>query len=214
MAEVIQQIVDKVIEGNIPEVESLTQEAVKLKLDPENIMNEGFIPGLEVVGKKYTDGEFFLPEMIMAGMAVKGAMEILKPLVTKSGGRLKGTVVIGTVLGDTHDIGKNIVSMMLEGGGFRVIDLGTDVSAEKFIEAIRVNNADIVAMSALISTTRANMPNIIKEIHASGLDRSKPKVMVGGAPVTQDFADNIGADGYAPDAGLAVKKAKELLGVN
>ena len=210
--EIVKQIVDRVIEGNIDEVESLTKEAVEQKEDVQKIMDEGFIPALEVVGEKYTAGEFFLPEMLMAGMAVTAGLEILRPLLTKSGVKPKGTIVAGTVVGDMHDIGKNIVCMMMKGAGFKVIDLGTDVSAEKFINAAKANRADIIALSALLSTTRAGMGGIIQDIRASELNY-KIKVMVGGAPVTQDFADAIGADGYAPDAGLAVKKAKELLGV-
>ena len=210
--EIVKQIVDRVIEGNIDEVESLTKEAIEQKEDAQKIMDEGFIPALEVVGEKYTAGEFFLPEMLMAGMAVTAGLEILRPLLTKSGVKPKGTIVAGTVVGDMHDIGKNIVCMMMKGAGFKVIDLGTDVSAEKFINAAKANRADIIALSALLSTTRAGMGGIIQDIRASELNY-KIKVMVGGAPVTQDFADAIGADGYAPDAGLAVKKAKELLGV-
>lgn len=210
--DLIKRIADKVIEGNIAEVESLTKQAMEQKVDIQKIMNEGFIPGLDVVGEKYTAGEFFLPEMLMSAMAVKTGMEILSPLLTKSGVKPKGTIVAGTVMGDVHDIGKNIVCMMMEGGGFKVIDLGVDIPAEKFISAAKNNNADIIAMSALLSTTRANMEGIIQAIRASELNH-KIKVMIGGAPVTQDFADSIGADGYAPDAGLAVKKAKGLLGV-
>jgi 5-methyltetrahydrofolate--homocysteine methyltransferase len=210
--DIVKQIADRVIEGNIAEVESLTKQATEQKIDIQKIIDEGFIPGLDVVGEKYTAGEFFLPEMLMSAMAVKEGMEILRPLLTKSGVKPKGTIVAGTVMGDVHDIGKNIVCMMMEGGGFKVIDLGIDVPVEKFINAAKNNNADIIAMSALLSTTRVNMKGIIEAIRASELNH-KVKVMIGGAPVTQDFADSIGADGYAPDAGLAVKRAKELLGV-
>ena len=211
--EILKQIVDRVIEGNIAEVESLTKEAVEQKEDVQKIMDKGFIPGLDVVGEKYTAGEFFLPEMLMSAMAVKAAMEILRPLLTKSSVKPKGTIVAGTVVGDIHDIGKNIMCMMMEGAGFTVIDLGADVPAENFIKAAKKNRADIIGLSALLSTTRAGMKSIIQDIRMSELNH-KIKVMVGGAPVTQDFADSIGADGYAPDAGLAVKKAKELLGVD
>jgi len=151
--------------------------------------------------------------MLTAAMAVNSGMEILRPFIASSGAKTKGTVVAGTVLGDIHDIGKNLVCMMMEGGGFRVVDLGVDVPAERFISAARSNHADIIAMSALLSTTRASMKGIIEAVRASELGH-KVKVMVGGAPVTQDFADNIGADGYAPDAGLAVRKAKELLRIS
>jgi 5-methyltetrahydrofolate--homocysteine methyltransferase len=212
MVEVIKQIRAKVIKGNITDVENLTQEAINSKLDPEKIMNEGFIPALDVVGEKYITGEFFLPEMLMSGMAVKAGMGILRPLLARTRVEPKGIAVVGTVMGDTHDIGKNIVCMMMEGSGFKVIDLGTDVSAEKFINAAKENRADIIGISALLSTTRAGMRSVIVDIRASEL-KHNVRIMVGGAPVTQDFADAIGADGYAPDAGLAVKKARELLGV-
>jgi len=211
--EILKQIVNGIIQGNIGEVTRLTTEALAKKVDVQKIMDEGFIAGLDIVADKYTTGEIFLPEMLVAGMAVTNGMEILRPMITKSGVRLKGTIVAGTVEGDIHDIGKNIVCMMSEGTGFKVIDIGTDVPAKKFIDAARVNEADIIAMSALLSTTRANMEGIIQKIRASEIGH-KVKVMVGGAPLTQDFADSIGADGYAPDAGLAVKKAKELLGMN
>jgi len=210
---IVNQIADRVIKGNIAEVESLTKQALGQKEDVQKIIGEGFTAGLDVVGEKYTAGEYFLPEMLVSGMAVTAGMEILKPLLTKSGVKPKGTIVAGTVLGDMHDIGKNIVCMMLEGAGFKVIDVGVDVPAEKFINTAKANRADIIAMSALISTTRASMVGIIEDIRTSELNH-KVKVMVGGAPVTQEFADRIGADGYAPDAGLAAKKAKELLGVD
>lgn len=208
--ELTMQISAKVIEGNIANVKDLTKQALGHRIDVQKIIEEGFMPGLDIVGEKYTAGEIFLPEMLVAGMAVQAGMEILGPLLTKSGVKIKGTIVAGTVEGDVHDIGKNIVCMMCEGAGFKVIDLGTEVPAVKFIDAAKANQADIIAMSALLSTTRANMEGMIQKIRASELNR-KVKVMVGGAPVTQAFADSIGANGYAPDAGLAVKKAKELV---
>ena len=210
---IVDQIADRVIEGNIAEVESLTKQALEQKEDVQKIMVQGFTAGLDVVGEKFSAGEFFLPEMLVAGMAVKAGMEVLKPILTKSDIKPKGTVVAGTVLGDIHDIGKNMVCMILEGAGFKVIDVGVDVSAEKFINTAKANRADIIAMSALISTTRASMVGIIEDIRTSELNY-KVKVMIGGAPVTQDFADAVGADGYAPDAGLAAKKARELLAVD
>lgn len=210
---IVNQIVDRVIEGNIAEVESLTKQALEQKEDVQKIIGEGFTAGLDVVGEKFSAGEFFLPEMLTAGMAVKAGMEILKPILTKSGVKPRGTIVAGTVLGDIHDIGKNMVCMMFEGVGFKVIDLGVDVSAEKFINTAKANRADIIAISALISTTRASMVGIIEGIRTSELSY-KVKVMIGGAPVTQEFADRIGADGYAPDAALAAKKARELLAVD
>lgn len=210
---IVNQIADRVIEGNIAEVESLTRQALEQKEDVQKIIDEGLTAGLDVVGEKFSAGEFFLPEMLTAGMAVKAGMEILKPVLTKFGVKPKGTIVAGTVLGDIHDIGKNMVCMMLEGAGFKVIDVGIDVPAETFINTAKANGADIIAMSALISTTRASMVGIIEDIRTSELNY-KVKVMIGGAPITQEFADRIGADGYAPDAALAAKKARELLAVD
>lgn len=212
MREIIGRITQEVIKGDIVEVERLTREAIAEKEDVKRITNEGFIPGLDLVGEKFSAGEFFLPEMLVAAMAVKAGMEIIKPILSKDGDQSKGTIVAGAVLGDIHDIGKNLVCMMYEGAGFRVIDLGVDVSADKFIQAAITNRADIIAMSAIISTIRAGMGGIVRDIRASELE-SNLKIMVGGAAVTQEFADRIGADGYAPDANLAVKKAKEILGI-
>ncbi|MBA7659797.1 Methionine synthase [subsurface metagenome] len=211
--EIVRQITNRVIEGNIVEVKRLIKEAIEQKVAAQKIIDEGFAPGLDIVGEKYTNGEYFLPEMLTAGMAVTAGMEILKPLVTKFGVKPKGIMVAGTVAGDMHDIGKNMVCMMSEAAGFKVIDIGKDAPAEMFIDVAKENGADIIAMSALLSTTRANMPGIIQAIRTSELGH-KVKVMIGGAPVTQDFADAVGADGYAPDAGLAAKKAKQLLGIN
>ena len=211
--EIVKQIVGRVIEGNIAEVEHLTKEAIEQKVAAQKIIDKGFVPGLDVVGERYTNGEYFLPEMLTAGMAVTAGMEILKPLLPKSGVKPKGVMVAGTVAGDMHDIGKNMVCMMSSAAGFKVIDVGKDVPAETFIDAAKENGADIIAMSALLSTTRANMPGIIQAIRTSGLGH-KVKVMIGGAPVTQNYADAVGADGYAPDAGLAAKKARELLAVD
>jgi 5-methyltetrahydrofolate--homocysteine methyltransferase len=163
-----------------------------------------------VVGEKFKNGEYFVPEVLVAARAMKAAMELLRPLLAASDVEPIGTVVIGTVRGDLHDIGKNLVAMMLEGAGFRVVDLGVDVPAEKFIEAAREHNAEIVGMSALLTTTMTYMPEVIKALEAEGI-RNRVKVIVGGAPVTQEWADQIGADGYAPDAASAVDKCKELL---
>jgi len=210
---IVNQIADRVIEGDIAEVENLTKHALEQKEDVQKIIDEGLTAGLDVVGEKFSAGEFFLPEMLTAGMAVKAGMEILKPVLTKFSIKPRGTIVAGTVLGDIHDIGKNMVCMMFEGAGFKVIDVGIDVPAETFINTAKANGADIIAMSALISTTRASMVGIIEDIRTSELNY-KVKVMIGGAPITQEFADRIGADGYAPDAALAAKKARELLAVD
>ena len=208
--DILKFIVDKVIKGDVYGIKKLIEEAIGLKLPPQKIIYEGFIPGLNTIGEKYSSGEIFLPEMLVSATTVSEGMNLLKPLLVESDVRTKATVVAGTVLGDIHDIGKNIVCMMMEGNGFKVIDLGVDVPAEKYIETAREHRADIIAMSALLSTTRVNMKVIIERIRSSDLNY-RVKIMVGGAPLTQDFADSIGADGYAPDAGQAVKKAEELI---
>ena len=209
--EILGRIKNKVIEGKVDEVRQLTEEAIDQNIEIQRIINEGYVPGLDTIGERYSSGEIFLPEMLVAAKAVSEGMEIVKPLLTKSDLRSKGVVVLGTVQGDVHDIGKNLVGMMLEGGGFNVIDVGIDVPADQFISAAKDYHADIIGMSALLSTTRTNMKGIIEEIRTSEINNVK--VMVGGASLSEEFAENIGADGYAPDAGLAVKKAKELLGV-
>jgi 5-methyltetrahydrofolate--homocysteine methyltransferase len=209
--DIIKQIIECVIEGNPDAIGGLIETALTMKVPHDNIIYEGFVPGLNTIGERYSSGEIFLPEMLVAAMTVSAGMEILKPILTKDDTTTKGTVVVGTVVGDIHDIGKNIVCMMMKGNGFRVIDVGVDVPAEKYIQAAKESKADIIAMSALLSTTRMNMEGIIQRIRGSEI--GKVKVMVGGAAVTQDFADSIGADGYAPDAGQAVRKAEELKGV-
>jgi 5-methyltetrahydrofolate--homocysteine methyltransferase len=211
--EIIEEIYNKVVEGNVSETESLVKEALNNKIAAQNIMNDGFIRALNLVGEEFSVGEAFLTEMLTSAMAVKSGMEILKPLLVKSDIKSKGTVVAGTVSGDIHDIGKNMVCMMLEGAGFNVIDLGVDVSGEKFLQAAKENKADIVAVSALLSTTMRNMAEMVRLIVSAGLEH-KVNVLIGGAPVTQDFAQAIGADGYAPDAAQAVKIARELLNIS
>jgi 5-methyltetrahydrofolate--homocysteine methyltransferase len=212
MTDILKEIAAKILDGDVAGVENLTRAALTQKIDPQRITREGYIPALQSVGDKFSAGEIFLPEMLVSAMAVQGGMAILKPLLVKAGARSLGTIVLGSVKGDIHDIGKNLVGMMWEGAGFNVIDVGIDVSAERFIEEAEKSRADIIALSAIISTTRANMPGIIRAIRASQLGNNI-KVMVGGPPVTQEFCEQIGADGYAPDANLAIRKAKELLGM-
>lgn len=211
--EIIEAIYNRVVEGNVSETEKLVEKALNEKAAAQNIMDNGFIRALDLVGEKFSTGEAFLTEMLTSAMSVKSGMEILKPLIAQSDIKSKGTVVAGTVAGDIHDIGKNMVCMMLEGAGFKVIDLGVDVSGEKFLQAAKENKADIVAMSALLSTTIASMAEMVRLIGSAGLEH-KVNVLIGGAPVTQDFAQAIGADGYAPDAAQAVKKAKEILHIS
>lgn len=206
----LQALAEAIINGKRNDAVELTKKLVDAGVNAKKILDEGLIAGMGVVGEKFKNGEYFVPEVLVAARAMKAAMEILRPLLAASDVEPIGTVVIGTVRGDLHDIGKNLVAMMLEGAGFKVVDLGVDVPAEKFIEAAKENNADIVGMSALLTTTMTYMPEVIKALETEGI-RNKVKVIVGGAPVTQEWADQIGADGYAPDAASAVDKCKELL---
>lgn len=206
----LQALAEAIINGKRNDAAELAKKLVEANVPAKRILDEGLIAGMSVVGEKFKNCEYFVPEVLVAARAMKAAMEILRPLLAVSDVEPIGTVVIGTVRGDLHDIGKNLVAMMLEGAGFKVIDLGVDVPTEKFIEAAKENNADIVGMSALLTTTMTYMPEVIKALETEGI-RNKVKVIVGGAPVTQEWADQIGADGYAPDAASAVDKCKELL---
>jgi 5-methyltetrahydrofolate--homocysteine methyltransferase len=205
----LQEIADSVIKGQAPKVKELVQKAIDEKVPVKDILEKGLIAGMNVIGERFKKNEVYVPEVLIAARAMKTGMELLKPLLVKSDIKPLGVVVIGTVKGDLHDIGKNLVAMMLEGAGFKVIDVGIDVPAEKFITSAKESNANIVAMSALLTTTMVSMKTIIEEMKKAGL---MIKTMVGGAPVTQSYADEIGADGYAPDAASAVDKAKELIG--
>lgn len=213
MTDTLNALKEAVIVGNASAAKELTEKALAENISAKQILDEALIPGMTVVGEKFKNNEYYVPEVLIAARAMYSALDILRPILSKSEVETKGTVVIGTVKGDLHDIGKNLVRMMLEGGGFKVIDLGVDVAPEKFIEAINEHNAQILAMSALLTTTMPSMKTTIEALKSVGI-RDKVKVMVGGAPVTQQWADEIGADGYAPDAASAVDKAKELLGVN
>lgn len=202
------KIKDSVIEGEVDEVRDMVKRAVDEGQEAKRILNEALLPGISIVGDKFEEGEFFLPEMLIAAMAMKEGLKVLKPVLAQGDMKAGGTVVMGTAKGDIHDVGKSIVGVMLEGAGFMVTDIGVDVSPDKFIEAAKENNADIIGVSALLTTTIMGMKDVIKAVKEAGL---KAKVMVGGASVTQEFADEIGADGYAPDAPSAVKRAKELV---
>jgi 5-methyltetrahydrofolate--homocysteine methyltransferase len=180
-------------------------------MEPGKILHDGLIPAMAEVGRLYEEGEYFVPEMLIAARAMKVGLGILKPYLLESAVEPVGKVAVATVKGDLHDIGKNLVSLMLEGAGFEIVDLGVDAAPEKFIEAVRTNGVDIVAMSALLTTTMTHMRDTIEALKEAGL-RDQVKVMVGGAPITQNFADEIGADGYAPDASQAVTLAKTLVG--
>jgi len=206
----LQALAETVIGGNKEEAERLTQEAVGEGVDPASIVNDGLIAGMGVVGEKFKNNEFYVPEVLIAARAMHAAMDVVKPLLSEAGIEPRGIVAIGTVKGDLHDIGKNLVSMMLEGGGYEVIDLEVDVSPEKFVEVVSEGNAQVIALSALLTTTMPSMKDTIDALEEAGV-RDSVKVVIGGAPVTQNYADEIGADGYAPDAASAVDKVADLL---
>jgi 5-methyltetrahydrofolate--homocysteine methyltransferase len=201
-----------IIEGQRDKAVVITQEALGEGCEAKGVLDNGLVPGMSVVGEKFKANEFYIPEVLLAARAMKSAMEILRPLLASSHVEPRGRAVAGTVRGDLHDIGKNLVVMMLEGAGFAVTDLGVDCSPEKFVEAAQQSNANVVCLSALLTTTMPAMKDTIEAFKGAGL-RDTVKIMIGGAPITQQFADSIGADGYAPDAASAVDKAKELLGV-
>lgn len=206
----LQALAEAVISGNRDEAQRLAQEAVDEGADVEQILNEGLVAGMDVVGTRFKNNEFYVPEVLIAARAMHAGMDIIKPLLAESGIEPKGTVAIATVKGDLHDIGKNLVAMMLEGGGFEVIDLEVDVAPEAFVEAINEHSPDVVAMSALLTTTMPSMKDTIEALTGAGV-RDKVKVIIGGAPVTQAYADEIGADGYAADAASAVDLVSSLL---
>lgn len=196
--------------GDAEKVSELVRQALQEDVVPKKILEEGLIQGMSIIGEKFKKNEVYVPEVLIAARAMHAGMDVLKPKLTETGVKNIGKVVMGTVKGDLHDIGKNLVKMMLEGAGFEVIDLGVDVSEEKFVEAVKAHQPNIVGMSALLTTTMVNMPEVIKALEAAGL-RDKVRVMVGGAPITQNYADQIGADGYSPDAASAADKAKAFL---
>jgi 5-methyltetrahydrofolate--homocysteine methyltransferase len=202
------KIKDSVIAGEVDEVKDLVKKAVDEGQEVKKILSEGLIAGINIVGNKYESGEFFLPEMVIAATAMKEGLNVLSPLLKEGDVESAGTVVLGTAQGDIHDIGKSIVGTMLEGAGFMVTDVGVDVGPEKFVAVAKEKSADIIGISALLTTTMVKMEDVIKAAKGAGV---KAKVMIGGASVTQEFADKIGADGYAPDAPSAVGKARELV---
>jgi len=201
-------LAENLINGKANDVKELTQKALDEGVAPGDILNGGLIKGMNVVGVKFKNNEFYVPEVLIAARAMHAGMDILKPMLAKSGVKPIGRVALGTVKGDLHDIGKNLVAMMLEGAGFEIIDLGIDVTPEKFAEA--AGDADIIAMSALLTTTMTAMKTTIDALEEAGV-KDKVKTMIGGAPVTQNYADEIGADGYARDAASAADKARELM---
>jgi 5-methyltetrahydrofolate--homocysteine methyltransferase len=197
-------------DGDMDAVEAATLKAIDEGMSPKEILDDGLILGMEAVGRDFKAGDLFIPEVLLCARAMHAGMEVLRPLLEESGVPVRGKLVIGTVAGDLHDIGKNLVSMMFQGAGFEVIDLGVDVSPEKFIEAVRAENADMIGMSALLTTTMPSMKATIDALIQEGL-RDKVKVLIGGAPVTAKYAQDIGADSFASDAGAAVEAAQNLI---
>ena len=208
--EILKALYDETMVGNAPAVLDLTNKGLEAGLTPSQLLFDALIPSLEEVGARFERGDFFVPEMLIAGKAMSGALEVLRPLLAQTGAQTVGTFLMGTVKGDVHDIGKNLVNIMLEGAGFQVIDIGVQAAPEKFIAGIEEHKPDIVGMSAFLTTTMPMFKANINAIEKAGL-RDQVIIMVGGAPVTQEYADVSGADGYAADAATAVRRAKDLL---
>jgi 5-methyltetrahydrofolate--homocysteine methyltransferase len=206
----LETIFKNVTEGKTAEVESGVQAALDSGISAEDILNKALIAAMDDVGQRFEAGDFFVPEMLIAARAMQAGLDIIKPHLAEDGVESAGKVAIGTVQGDLHDIGKNLVGMMLEGAGFEVMDLGTDVDPAKFAEAVR-NGANVVGMSALLTTTMGSMADVIEAVEDINM-REEVKIIIGGAPVTPEYAEQIGADGFAADASSAVKKVRELLG--
>ena len=208
--EILQGLYDNTLVGNAPEVRDLVNQGLEDDLEPEKMLYEALIPSLEEVGARFERGDFFVPEMLIAARAMQGALDILRPLLAETGAVQVGTFVMGTVKGDVHDIGKNLVNIMLEGAGFTVYDLGVNVAPETFVEKVQEVKPEIVGFSAFLTTTMPMFKANINALEKAGI-RNDVIVMVGGAPVTQEYADAVGADGYAADASTAVRLAKELI---
>jgi 5-methyltetrahydrofolate--homocysteine methyltransferase len=206
------ELYDAILTGNAKKAEEVTKAALAANVDPSELLGKYMIPAMDEVGKRFECNEYFVPELLIAARAMKTALQLLTPKLAASGAKAKGRVVIGTVQGDLHDIGKNLVASMLEGGGFEVVDLGVDVPPQKFIEAAKQKEGTIIAMSALLTTTMTQMKTVIKALIDGGL-RDKVRVMIGGAPITQQYADEIGADGYGDNASSAVALARKLAAV-
>ena len=206
----LDKIKQAVLAGEMEGIAELTKQALAQGIGAREILDQALTPAMDIVGEEYEKGDRYVPEMLISAETMKGAVAILKPLLVEAGVKARGKVVIGTVEGDLHDIGKDLVAMMLEGAGFEVLNLGAEVTAEQFVKTAKEYEPDIIGMSALLTTTMIHMPEVIDALQQAGL-RDQIKVMIGGAPVTQEYADKIGADGYAPDAASATKLAKSLL---
>lgn len=205
----LDELKTKVIDMDGQKVVELTRKALDEGSSAEEVLNNSLIPAMEIVGDEYEYGDRYIPEMLLSAEAMKGAMEVLRPVLVRTGVKMQGKVIMGTVEGDLHEIGMNLVSIMLEGAGFEVYNLGAEVPAEKFAKAVKEYDANLLGMSALLTTTMLNMKGVIEALQEAGI-RERTKVMIGGAPVTQDYANDIGADGYAPDAPSAIELAKHL----
>lgn len=208
--EIVKNLADAIVDGDAQAAKSFTEEALEKKISAEDILNQGLVRGMNIVSDRFKNNEIFIPEVLVAARAMKAGMSIIRPLLAAANVKSQGKVVIGTVGGDLHDIGKNIVAMLLEGAGFEIVDLGADVPQEKFLESVKREKPDIVGMSALLTTTMTFMKDMITALEEAGL-RDKTKVIIGGAPITQTYADQIRSDGYAPDAASAVDLVKGLL---
>lgn len=206
----LQELSDAIVAGHLEPAVELTRRAIDEGVDPQSIISDYMIPAMQRIGQRFQEGKAFVPELLMAARAMKGALELIKPLLSSGKSATIGKIVIGTVYGDLHDIGKNLVASMFEGCGFEVINLGVNITADRFVEAVRTEQTDILCLSALLTTTMNYMKTVIEAIEQAGL-RDRVKIMVGGAPVNQLFADQIGADGYSDNANSAVLKAKELI---
>ncbi|MDP6720293.1 MAG: corrinoid protein [Pirellulaceae bacterium] len=206
----LQPLYQAILNGDQKEAVAITQAAIEAGIDPEDIVHEYMISAMDEVGRRFENNEFFVPELLIAARAMKSSLELLRPLLVESGAKSAGRVAVGTVKGDLHDIGKNLVAAMLEGAGFEVIDLGVDVSAEQFVEAVTDQQAEVICLSALLTTTMAYMRATIDALAEAGV-RDQVKVLIGGAPITQKFADDIGADGYGDNASAAVAQARQLI---
>jgi 5-methyltetrahydrofolate--homocysteine methyltransferase len=204
------QLYDAVLDGNATAAKTITEQALAQGIDPQRLVSQYMIPAMDEAGRRFECNDYFVPELLIAARAMKSSLDLIRPLLAARGDKPVGKVVIGTVKGDLHDIGKNLVAAMLEGGGFEVTDLGVDVSPEKFLETAREKKADIIALSALLTTTMPSMKATIEAVKNAGL-RENFKIMIGGAPVTQKYADEIGADGFSENAAGAVHLARKLV---
>jgi len=212
--DVLKELAEAIILGQAQKAEELTHKALEEEgLEPGVVLNQGLIAGMNVVGEKFKNNEYYVPEVLIAARAMKAGLKVLRPKLAETGVKPVAKLVIGTVKGDLHDIGKNLVSMMMEGAGFEVVDLGVDAGPDKFVQAVESDAPHLIGMSALLTTTMLNMKSVIEELEKKGV-RDRVKVIIGGAPVTESYAQEIGADGYAPDAATAVEVAKALLNLN